>query len=139
MRDLPDATRRDEIGADAIAFLRALPATVELDTPAGLALLCHGLGADDMAQVSPFDHGRALEDNAALQELLATGRYRYVLNGHSHKAMSRTLEGVTFVNGGTLLADRNPCCTIVDFGARRLLVHPVHADGSIGGGAEMPL
>lgn len=130
MRDLADATRSDEVSPDVVAFLRALPASVELETPAGLALLCHGLGADDMAQVSPFDHGRALEDNAPLQELLAAGRYRYLLNGHSHKPMVRTLGGLTVINAGTLLRDHAPCCAAIDFERRTVTYWTLGPEGT---------
>lgn len=131
MRELPDANPSDDVAAETLAFLRALPHTVELETPAGRVLLCHGLGNDDMAHVTPFDRGRALEDNAPLQELLASGRYRYVLNGHSHKPMVRAIGALTLINAGTLLADHGASCVLLDFSQREARFHTIAADGSI--------
>jgi predicted phosphodiesterase len=139
MRDLPDATASDEVSAATIAFLRGLPQTLTIETPAGLALLCHGLGGDDMAQVSPFDRGRELDDNAALQELLDGGRYRYVLNGHTHKAMVRSIDGLTIVNAGTLLADHGAGCVLLDFTACEAWLYTISADGRVADGERKPL
>jgi predicted phosphodiesterase len=139
MRDLPDATPTDEVSAATVAFLRALPQTVTIDTPAGLALLCHGLGGDDMAQVSPFDRGRELEDNAALQDLLEGGRYRYVLNGHTHKAMVRAIAELTIVNAGTLLADHGAGCVLLDFARREAVFHTISAEGRVADGERKAL
>ncbi|MGD8858645.1 MAG: metallophosphoesterase family protein [Myxococcales bacterium] len=120
MRDLSDATEPDEIEPETGDYLDRLPQTIELSTPAGPALLCHGLGNDDMALVQPHDHGHALNDNARLQELLREGRYRYVLNGHSHRPMVRTIDGLTIVNAGTLYTGQRPCVLVVDFGEKRV-------------------
>ena len=130
-RDLPLATSTDDVVQGTLAFLRSLPQTAELAVPEGTALLCHGLGTDDMAEVLPFDHGLALEDNLPLQTLLAKGRYVCVINGHSHRAMVRTFSGVTIVNAGTLLSDHGPCCTVLDFVASTARFFDVSPDGEV--------
>src|SRR3954463_15755639 len=56
MRDLPGATDLEESEPQMLAFLSGLKQTVEIETPLGKALLCHGMGSDDMAAVQPFDH-----------------------------------------------------------------------------------
>ncbi|HEY3256027.1 MAG TPA: metallophosphoesterase, partial [Polyangiaceae bacterium] len=61
MRDLPDATAPQQVSAQAHAMLAALPAEIEIATVAGLALLCHGLGPNDMAKVLPDDEGYWLD------------------------------------------------------------------------------
>lgn len=115
MRDLSGATPLDELSPKTRAYLAELPTTIELQTPMGLVLLCHGLGDNDMAQVQAHERGKELSDNEALQLLLKSGRYRAVLNGHTHKAGVLDIEGLTLINAGTLRRDRTPCCTLVDF------------------------
>jgi predicted phosphodiesterase len=110
MRDFPDATELDELDADARAYLRSLRPTREIE-------LCHGLGTDDMATLFPHDRGPELSGNPALQELLRAKHYRYVVGGHTHRRMVRTIEGVTFVNAGAIKETREPCCLVLDFEA----------------------
>lgn len=139
MRDLPGATEREELAAATLAFLAALPATLELATPAGAALLCHGMGADDMAGVQPYDHGLALSENDALQTLLREKHFRYVLAGHTHRPMVRTISGVTLVNAGTLLTGQTPCCAFIDFERRHLVYFDVAENGSVRASSEWSL
>ena len=139
MRQLSGATDRDEIDAATTAFLAALPSTIELDSPRGRVLLCHGLGADDMTGVQPFDHGPALENNEALQRLIAEGRYRYVISGHTHRPMVRAISGLTIINAGTLLRDHTPCCSLLDLGAGRIQFYDLGEDGTPSPGAEWAL
>jgi putative phosphoesterase len=129
MRSLRDATDPHELSKSALAFLGNLPATVEFETALGSALLCHGMGADDMAGVQPFDHGLALESNEALQRLLREGRHRYVISGHTHRPMVRRLEALTIINAGTLLRDQSACCALVDFDAGRVQFYDIGAGG----------
>jgi len=139
MRQLPGATDRDELDAATSSFLAGLPATLELDTPAGRVLLCHGLGADDMTGVQPYDHGPALDANEPLQRLLQQARYRYVISGHTHRPMVRAISGLTIINAGTLLREHAPCCSLVDFGARRIRFYDVAEDGSVTEGTDASL
>jgi predicted phosphodiesterase len=78
--------------------------------------LCHGLGEDDMAAVKPDDHGYELESNRALWELVEGHTARFVINGHTHRAMLRTFSGVTILNAGALHPKHRPMCAIADFG-----------------------
>ncbi len=119
MRDLPEATFLEEVGPQARSFLRALPASLELDTPLGKLLFGHGLGKDDMAALYPYDHGYAIESNTALQAILAEGRHSLIVSGHTHRRMVRKLGEVWAINAGALSRKREPCCLVLDFAARR--------------------
>ncbi|HKU44925.1 MAG TPA: metallophosphoesterase family protein [Polyangiales bacterium] len=115
MRDFPNATYLDDIDRDTRDYLRGLPASLDVETRNGLLLLGHGLGTDDMATLYPYDRGPELTHNAALQALLKSGRYRYVLGGHTHRRMVRAIEDVTFINAGAIQETREPCCLVLDF------------------------
>jgi len=115
MRDLPDATRPEALSAEARRYLSALPKTRLLDSPRGTVMLCHGLGEDDMASVRPDDDCDALRANAALVKLLASRSARFVINGHSHRPMLRTIDQLTILNAGTLHPKHRPVCSIADF------------------------
>ena len=123
-RDLPQATRAETLTAETLDLLRQLPEMVELETVAGTALLCHGLGPNDMAKVTPDDFGYALESNDELQDLLRGGRYRWVLNGHSHRRMVRQFGPLTIVNAGTLSRrDHEPGFLEIDFQTATAIVY----------------
>jgi len=115
MRDLPDATRTETVTPEARQYLSALPKTRLLESARGSVLLCHGLGEDDMASVRPDDDCEALRENAALVQLLESRRARFVINGHSHRPMLRTIDGLTILNAGTLHPKHRPVCAIADF------------------------
>lgn len=131
MRELPDAVMQDELGPAALEYLHALPPVLELSTPQGRLLLCHGVGYDDMAKVGRYDRGQALALNQPLQELLAEKRYRYVINGHSHQSMVRNLGPVSIINAGTLLRDHNPCCALVDFENQEVTFWEIDPQGEL--------
>ncbi len=139
MRDLPGATDRHELTQATLDFLAALPVTLSLRTPSGSLLVCHGMGEDDMAGLQSFDRGLALESNEALQELLRQRRYRYVVAGHTHRPMVRAIEGITFINAGTLLGGQSPCCAVADFERKQLQLYDVAEDGSVTPGATFEL
>lgn len=125
MRDLPDATPPEAVTAEARRYLSSLPKTRSFDSPRGKVLLCHGLGEDDMASVKPGDEGAALNSNAALCDLLKSGCARFVINGHSHRPMLRTIDGLTIINAGTLHPKHRPVCSIADFEAGHVQVFDV--------------
>jgi predicted phosphodiesterase len=102
-------------------------------------LLCHGLGDDDMSRVTPDDFGYALESNDALQELLTTEQYRFVINGHTHRRMVRDFGGVTVINVGTLFRDHEPCFAVVDFERGQVEFFDIPNGGEIRRAARHPL
>jgi putative phosphoesterase len=131
MRELPGATDPATLSPRARAFLESCPATLELSSPLGPLLLCHGLGPNDMAKVKPDDSGVALTSNLDLQALLRAERYRLIVNGHSHRPMVRRLETLTLVNAGTLKRDEHPCVVVVDFARRLVDFVPFDAEGHV--------
>jgi predicted phosphodiesterase len=115
MRDVPDATRPETVTPEARQYLSGLPKTRLLESPRGSVLLCHGLGEDDMASVRPDDDREALRANTAFVKLLDSHCARFVINGHSHRPMLRTIDGLTILNAGTLHPKHRPVCSIANF------------------------
>lgn len=119
MRDLPDATPLDDVPVSEREWLAALPVVREFTTPLGGLLLCHGLGANDMAKVGPDDEGYALVTNDDFRALVRDPRYQLVVNGHTHRPMVRHFQGLTIINAGTLRRDApTPGFLLIDFEAR---------------------
>jgi predicted phosphodiesterase len=130
-RDLPEATDPSSVTARTRAFLNRLPRLIELDTLNGTALLCHGLGPNDMAKVGADDFGYAVDANEDLQNLLRNRYYRWVLNGHSHRHMVRSFGALTVINAGTLKREHAPCFLEVDFENAEVLVFEFDSDGAV--------
>lgn len=128
MRELPDATRPSAVTPDARRYLAALPKTRLLESPRGRVMLCHGLGEDDMASVRPDDDCEALRGNAAFLKLLESRAARFVVNGHSHRPMLRTVDGLTIVNAGTLHPMYRSICAIADFDAGEVQVYDIRGN-----------
>jgi predicted phosphodiesterase len=135
LRELPGANRLADVPPDVVAYLSALPVTREFRSPRGHVLLCHGLGTNDMAGVKPDHEGYDISSNTDLQQLISDRRYRYVLNGHTHRPMLRTFGPLSIVNAGTLLRDDERCFTYVDF-ERGELVRYRHAPGPLSANLE---
>ena len=114
---------------DDEVFLQGLPKTREIETVAGLALLCHGIGEDDMSRFRPFDEGYALEANDQLQELSRSRRYKYLLCGHTHHRMVRRYGRPLFINCGTLKFDQEPGFAIIDFVGKEVQFFDVSETG----------
>lgn len=112
---LPYATHPSQVNQKSWRFLESLPVTIELPTPSGLALLCHGLGPQDMQSVLPEQSDREVEENPFLQDLVDLDRYRWIINGHSHHRMVRQWRSLTIINAGTLRRDHDPCFAAIDF------------------------
>lgn len=115
MRDLPDAHDPRRVSTEAREWLAALPLMIELPTTAGNLLVCHGLGGDDMASIAPWDDLTLVRYNLGYRSLCRASSARFVLNGHSHKRMVRTVEDRIIINAGTLFRDHDPSFGIVDF------------------------
>lgn len=129
MRNLPNATELARLSAEERAYLAGLPTTLEFSTPFGGLLLCHGLGSNDMAKVTPDDYGYALDANDELQKLIADPKIRFVVNGHSHRIMVRHFPELTIINAGTLKADNDPGFLMVDFDAGEVSFYAWDRDG----------
>ena len=108
MRDLKEATQPDSLSNCSRSFLSSLPVTRKFLTASGAALLCHGLGENDMARLTPDDYGYAIEANLDLQNLLLERKYQYVINGHTHYKMVRSFGDLIIINAGTLKKNHYP-------------------------------
>ncbi len=113
-RDLPQAAALSAASEASRQWLAELPVTRSLATPAGLALLCHGLGADDMAEALPAPSDVAPEFNPVLSELARDDCFRILICGHTHRPTHRQVGSLTVVNAGTLHRDYEPCVGILD-------------------------
>lgn len=120
-----------EVTPESRAFMEGLPRQRFYDTPAGRALLCHGVGADDEAWLLPDTRGYALQDIPSLRELMLDDRIQFMLGGHTHERMVRVFPGLTVVNAGTIHRKDEQTFIVVDFGAMRVAVYSAK-DGETG-------
>jgi len=118
MRDLPDANTWLDFNPSPWEFVKNLPLWRKLETATGAALLCHGLGEDDMAGVLPWNDASTRHLNQALWKLVDSHEYDFVINGHTHRRLVQKFDDLTLINAGTLFRNHAPCCLIVDFEAR---------------------
>lgn len=102
LRDRTGATQLASLTPPSEAFLRALPATRELETPAGVALLCHGIGEYDLERITEHDTEYSLRANPCLRDIREARRYRILMNGHSHTRLVREVPPLSILNAGTL-------------------------------------
>ena len=128
LRDLPGATPRSALDAAALSWLKSLPKTRSLQTVQGPLLLCHGMGDDDMNRIHADSEGYELESNLALSRILEEKKFRFVINGHTHKPMVRRIRQLTIINGGSLCGNERPVCSMVDFGEGKVQVFDVSSD-----------
>lgn len=112
---LPLATHPGVVKKKSWRFLESLPVTIEIPTVSGLALVCHGLGQNDMQSIMPASSDRELDENRYLQDLVGSARYRWIINGHSHHRMVCNYQSLTIINAGTLRRDHDPCFALIDF------------------------
>jgi predicted phosphodiesterase len=117
-RTLDNATL--EIAEASRAFLKTLPVTRHYTTPAGNALLCHGVGTDDEAWLRPDTRGYALQDIPTLRELMLDDNIQFMLGGHTHARMVRVFPGLTVVNAGTIHRKDEQTFMVVDFDKTRV-------------------
>lgn len=124
---------RDEwdASAEALAFAKALPATRRFATPGGDLLLCHGFGNDDMAGIYPGGDdepiAEALERGGA-----ATQNLRYMVAGHTHRRLCRTVAGVTIINPGAMIGDReSPGFAMANLNGGTVTFYTLESSGSV--------
>jgi putative phosphoesterase len=115
VRDIAGATPQSALEVSEYSWLEHLPKTISFETPRGRVLLCHGMGEDDMNRIYPDSDGYEIESNLTLSEILKAKEYSFVINGHTHEAMVRRIQGLTIINGGSLCRQPRPVCSVVDF------------------------
>jgi predicted phosphodiesterase len=128
MRGLPGSNSRFDLRMPGLAYLSELPITRQLETVAGRALLCHGLGVDDMAGVWPMDDELRLHSNYPLWQLVGQREYRFVINGHTHQRLVRRFGELVIINAGTLFRKHDPCFCVADFDAKFVQYYNLVAD-----------
>ncbi len=115
LRNLPECHFFDDLSESAQQFLKQLPTTRAFMTPRGRALMCHGIGENDMGKILPGDRPVPFAARAELQQATRNGYYSFLLNGHSHYRMVRTVEQSTVINAGTIKREHEPGFLLMDF------------------------
>jgi predicted phosphodiesterase len=116
---IPDAHRPEDFAPETRAYLDGLRPSAELELAGGVrALLCHGLGDNDMNRISADDYGYSLQANDELQALLRRGP-RLIVKGHRHRHAIWRVGNLTLVDAGALLDRTAPCAVVVDAAERR--------------------
>ena len=136
-----DRWKLSDLGADdpGFVFLASLPTTRDFSTPLGPAMLCHGLGRDDMNGLGRDDmnglgrddmnglyrdtHGHdRIRHQIGLAKLMAFESiypHRLLIAGHTHQRMVARFGEVTVLNAGALEVKTDPPTVgIVDFDRR---------------------
>lgn len=139
MRGLHDAQTRFDFSALSWVYVNNLPVQLKFETIAGRMLLCHGLGADDMAGVWPFDDTMTLHSNYALWRLVNSEEFAFVVNGHTHQRLVRSFGEITIINAGTLYRKHKPCFCVADFERSFAQYFNVDGEGEIETAEVFPL
>jgi putative phosphoesterase len=119
-RDVPNAHTVDELDKATIAYLESLPTQIILETIGGRLLLCHGVADNDLQKVWPGTDRMPVERSTALDEIIASGQYRCMVNGHVHYRTLIQFKKLTLLNAGTLRGDHHPGFSILDFATNSL-------------------
>ena len=107
MRSLPHAQRRDGLDSESLAWLGALPTSLAIDQ--GRVVLTHALFDDDMSFVREDTRAIDVTDNPAwTRARQAHPAMRVLVTGHTHARMIRRIDGVLWVNPGTLHVEHSP-------------------------------
>jgi len=109
-----DSCLHASVGPEAVQFLSELPVTLEIDTVAGPALLCHGIGSNDLAHLPQTFPSSFVRRSVRLG--LISPRHKVVIHGHSHQYRQMTYEGILFVTIGTLQSRSGGGCVVIDAG-----------------------
>ena len=115
VRHVPHAHARQDLGAQTLTYLDSLPSVMALDTVAGKLMLCHGMGDNDLQKIWPGTARMPAERSQVLDQLIDTGHYRYIINGHMHFRTIMHFEALTLINAGTLKGEQWPGFMLIDF------------------------
>lgn len=136
MRSVPHAHTMTRVAVETIAFLKGLPVSSYVDTPAGKLLLCHGIGGNDMGCLGDDARGIALARNEDLLALLLDPSVTFMVGGHTRQPMVRRFERgsgrapLIVVNPGTLVRDEAPGFSVLDLAARTVARHVLEPDAT---------
>jgi putative phosphoesterase len=110
---------RATVGSNALDFLCALPITLRIETASGPALLCHGVGANDLAHV-PQTFARSFV-RRCIRIGVIPPQCTVMVHGHSHLQRHQVIEGILFVTVGALRFRPASGCLIIDTASRAVL------------------
>ena len=139
MRSVPHAHRLSDLDDASHGYIASLPPTRTVQTPLGPALLCHGVGENDMRKVWPGSVRMPIERSPELDGLIARGETRFVINGHLHYRIIVNFDELTLLNAGTLKGDHRPGVSILDFDAGIVSAFEFDANLALHRVAERPI
>ncbi len=128
-RHIPNAHLRQQLSGTVIDFLEALPQEHHLETRMGALKLCHGVGSNDLKKVWPGTERMPAERSAHLDDIIAEGRFRLMVNGHVHYRTLIHFHGMALLNAGTLRGDHRPGFSMLDLEAEE--VHGFELEPSV--------
>lgn len=128
-RHIPDAHILKDLSPYARNYLDNLPVQLSLPTIHGKLLLCHGVGDNDLKKIWPGTERMEIERSQQLDEIIASGEYRYIINGHMHFRTLIHFESLTLINAGTLKGEHWPGFAIIDFEQHKITAFEFGDDG----------
>jgi predicted phosphodiesterase len=139
MRNVPFAHRISDLAPFSRDYLESLPSMRTIETAGGCALLCHGVGANDMRKVWPGTARMPIERSPELDELIEHDDTAFLLNGHLHYRVIVNFERLTLLNAGTLRGDHRPGVSILDFESQTASAFEFASDCTLQRVAELPM
>ena len=115
--------KSDNYTDEDFSFIKTLEQTKEFDTAAGPVLLCHGIGKNNMSKINPDDFGYAIESNYDFQRIAMQGKYKIILNGHSHKKIVKKVYYIVIINAGSLVNEHGAGFLEIDFKKRKTVFY----------------
>ncbi len=128
-RHIPNAHHRHHLSETVLNFLAALPQEHHLETRMGELKLCHGVGSNDLQKIWPGTERMPAERSARLDDIIAEGRFRLMVNGHVHYRTLIHFHGMALLNAGTLRGDHRPGFSLLDLEAEE--VHGFELEPSV--------
>lgn len=113
-RHVANAHLSSELDDFSLNFLNELPTQISLATTQGQLLLCHGVANNDLQKIWPGTKRMPIERSSKLDEIIASGEFTYMINGHVHYRTMINFHTFTLFNAGTLKGDHRPGFSILD-------------------------
>ncbi len=71
--------------------------------------------------------------------MVASKKFSFVVNGHTHRRLVRSFGELTIINAGTLYRKHDPCFCVADFEQLTVQYFNVDAEGGIVTAEQFPL
>ncbi len=113
-RHVRDAHLLADLRDHVVAYLANLPQEIHVPTSLGLLKLCHGVGSNDLQKVWPGSERMPAERSTHLDDIIATGEYQLMVNGHMHYRTLIHFDALALLNAGTLRGDHHPGFSVLD-------------------------